>query len=468
MLCKSKQKLLTGIQGIKMLLKFYSRLKIAIPFFLLYSTPNVSNASCLDDVTANLQLRGFNDTASVIEYLVKLDKKLLSGSASPTWQDIQNVTRALTQLRTEKRASIQSSSIDSYISELKTAAQKLKDDPVWLTKIGLNKEAILVENDLQSLASKTLFWDYIHFINKELPKELRIAIQTPARAERFVKLEKDALKIMNNQEKLFEKYFASSSGFSSWSSYRVAIQNAARSDNSIKTMLAMLDNEEVEFAMARPENARWWTERVGFQNQHVTGSSRGYSGKIGRNAAEAGMSNHTYEQFSQLSDELKPRYGYLHRTVKEDQELDSLHYGSDYFFFDKNKLKHRVSFTIDDSLNAYNLKYRGWKSGEVVNAQEYFLNFIPWSRRSILASLIDPHDDSGIHQTHSSKIGLKTQDQSSKYTELQYWGNVDLSHVKKFAFTEIPPEGDFLKALNKNKVEIWDATNRRFKRWTAP
>ncbi len=111
------------------------------------------------------------------------------------------------------------------------------------------------------------------------------------------------------------------------------------SDKDVAPYLKELLDGGFEFAINRPENGRFWIEKVGFHNQHETGSSGGHKSSLGRNAVEASYLNKTTEIYSNFDNDLKPKYGYLLRSSNPRDSISSASwYGKDVYFFKKKNL----------------------------------------------------------------------------------------------------------------------------------
>jgi hypothetical protein len=260
-------------------------------------------------------------------------------------------------------------------------------------------------------------------------------------------------------------YLLAKQGIPSYEAYKKIVAN---SDASIQKAAQMLNADDFEFAMLRPESGRFWIEKAGFHNQHVTGSSRGYMGNQGRNATEASYLGMSYDNYAKMDNDLKPKYGFLLPKIDSALSLYVPHYGTDIFIFKKEALETRVTFTLGDSLDAMSyMSKENWRYGQASKPTAWDHVFTPWQRKEILApflaqaipqSRLSINFDSKITLGKNHDIKLSRSHSSNHYVELQYWGPLNLSQVKAFAFINQPPTGDFLQALIRYKIPIYKAS----------
>ncbi|RYZ62874.1 MAG: hypothetical protein EOP09_18385, partial [Proteobacteria bacterium] len=220
---------------------------------------------------------------------------------------------------------------------------------------------------------------------------------------------------------------------------------AGSGSKTVRDTYEILKSENVEFKMNRPSRGRFWIEHTGFQNQHVTGSSGGFKGKMGRNAAEATYLNTEYEAYAKAHDDLKPKYGML--EFKDLSKFsDASAYGDDAYTFKKESVAGRVTFTLGDSLNAMSGMGRMmFLTGKTEAATKWDHVFTPWERRAQIAPFVVAGERLGqVSADHN--IPLARAHQKTEYVELQFWGPLNLDHVETFTFTGSPPNGTFLKA----------------------
>lgn len=120
--------------------------------------------------------------------------------------------------------------------------------------------------------------------------------------------------------------------------------------NSFKRALKKIPNGELALnlfsegnlllTIRRPEGARFWIEKTGFQNQRITGSSRGSFDPKYRDNVESLLSHTPPDQFAKLHIETKPKYGLLmskdlsHFNASSSDQVGS-GYGSDLWILKK-------------------------------------------------------------------------------------------------------------------------------------
>jgi hypothetical protein len=332
----------------------------------------------------------------------ELDPDLVHGKKIPTWQDFEKLDQILADVRQGKgdvAAKGQSEELKKILADVAEAA---KNDEK-LKALGAKGEKLAAqtyrptEYDLKALYQKKL-WE----LDRELPKDLKIRITHIPFDARGPGLVKDARAIIAQQEKHFDELFATS-GFKDDASLKAAVR--AHSPEG-KLVMDDLESENVDFAMRRPEGARWWTPKVGFQNQRVTGNSRGSYSPDFRDQVEASMASQKLSEYKKVDTEVKPVYGYLKAKpggpLQED--MSATQYGEDVYVFKKDHVRDRLTWTAGDSF--------GWNSrtgddAEKPLAKDWDSQFVPWKDRSLLApDLID-----GVKQKRGFVGGLGGTDE---------------------------------------------------------
>jgi hypothetical protein len=166
--------------------------------------------------------------------------------------------------------------------------------------------------------------------------------------------------------------------------------------------------------MRRPQNGRWWIEKVGFQNQHVTGSSKGTLNPDLRNQAEAfylGKTN--LKKQAEEDPEIKPNYGYLEFASPHAPLRNAVtDYGQDIFVFKRHVLE-RLTLTIGDSLENYcEIPGRPEKIEEIsaieTGKRPWMTLFIPWKNRILAAPFIQ-YDRSKFVEKIGNTYGLEKE-----------------------------------------------------------
>ena len=301
-----------------------------------------------------------------------------------------------------------------------------------------------------------------HKVLKNLPAEFRPSIARLTLDPRRHKLNQQARDLIRQLEKSFELAFPTS-GHESFEKFEATLR--ASPDPDVQKALQIVDQGQLQISMHRPESGRFWIPKVGFQNQFVTGSSRGNLDHETRNSVEAELTGQKPEDYQRLDAELKPKYGTL-RVVKEvglvNDSLASA-YGNDIYTFKTDLIADRTTLYIEDSLVAarYNskplLKYEG--------------SFIPWNRRLLLVPFMTHHladnrfGRPGVKEGVARLVPARNADHCGVYFEAQIFGRVDLDLVDSFQFKKIPPSGEFLQELKKRNIRIIDGRDGVGRSW---
>lgn len=209
-----------------------------------------------------------------------------------------------------------------------------------------------------------------------------------------------------------------------------------------------------EFAMRTPGHIRDSIAEKGFLNQHDTKTSRGTLDNNYRANAEAAFLGVTREQYDQLPNSVRPKYGYLQpsRETGLSHQNGASQYGEDTFVF-KPSIKNHVTFYPTDSLG-YSTASRGYGGTKGAAATEWHHLLQPWSQRMLLAPSLEVTKDKQLLMGAAPPPGFKAQT-SSRYLEIQIWRPVTLKDVARFEFTSTPPTGTFLKSLRDSGVKIY-------------
>ena len=330
----------------------------------------------IDTSYCELALSGLNKIDSrlgeVFQFVEGLDPKLVSSERLPGWQDIEALKTATQKLK-ETKSDLQSKGeLDQAI---KSATEALAGYQNTTHSTELRAE---VKNDHPSSAYKPteydlkrVYQDLIFTFNRQLPRDLRLPITRLPYDLRHEKLLTQARELVAAQEAKFDPFF-STCGFSDLNSLRIVIQGSSVASQKV---LDLLENQ-YEFAMNRPENARWWVPKVGFQNTGSTGNkSADYL--LYRNTKEAARTLQPLSSYELLDGELKPEYGYLRPkpSVEIVQSGSADSYGTDTYIFKNEKVQDRVTWTqgnseTPDGIDSENPVLTDW--------QDFF---IPWKYR---------------------------------------------------------------------------------------
>lgn len=416
---------------------------------------------------------GMRNVVNALAKIQAIDPQVLAGNKTPSWYDFEIISQIRPALKEHamiskimiKTGAAKSNDLQSLYVELNQAwssanrraqIEGLRDSKDRSTSYAPGEYGL-----------KLGFQMTLQALNDYLPSQMRF----PA-----PKLSKDlTTPAINAEAKLIVEAMAyendrlmQSQGVASYEGLKKSISESA--DAEVRSNLNNLENEHFQFAMNRPDRGRFWIEHAGFQNQHVTNTSGGFTGKKARNAVEATYLNVEYDPYSKAHDDLKPKYGSL-VIGNASQENNLSHYGDDLYTFKKSSLDGRVTFTLGDSLNAMSqLRRMGFAVGKTEVATTWDHIFTPWSRRAILAPFIKSYSKETEIQSSSidPTLPLKRAHAGSEYVELQIWGNLTLDHVETFTFTGTPPSGTFLKALKARQISIFDKRSGLAKPWQEP
>lgn len=416
--------------------------------------------------------------------LDQIPKSVLRGEANPNWQQFDQVRSLRLKLLLED-FSVDPAALQRYrelmkeLEQIYTDAQRLPDQKPSVLSSNLKSQLSQIKYGPTDYKFRQAFREELVKLYRQLPETLRTPLlELPVDGQKAIN-HKIALEVVKELEhSVLAKY--QTSGFQSPEALREVIETKGNPD--VKRAAQQLDAEDFEFAILRPENARWWVPKVGFHNQHVTGTSRGYLNNMARDVVEASHLDVTYDDFQTQDKDLKPKYGLL--IPKFDSGLrrrSAPGYGSDMFILNKDRVRDRTTWTAGDSLNSalvYNPQFRFGVFKAPVFWDQFF---IPWSQRLLLAPLIQKYEHTQlVPQPHYMNIEtdaslpsdspqkLKRSYPNNEYVELQFWGELGLDDVKAFVFQIHPPSGDFLTALLRHKIPIYESGEdmRTYKPWT--
>ncbi len=184
----------------------------------------------------------------------------------------------------------------------------------------------------------------------------------------------------------------------------------------------------------------------GFLNQFETGTSGGTLSSHTRKTA-------SHRLFGDDTDNMKDsefeKYGYLGSTdfAVDAKTSATGQYGSTIIHFNKDKLKDRVTYTVDDSLgNAMYGEVAGGKIGK-----ECSISGVPLYNTSDLLEYFKESDWNEIDNADelAQVIGCR-------YWELQYHGDLTMDDVESICFTRYDkPTEDVLKQLKDLGIKVY-------------
>jgi hypothetical protein len=403
--------------------------------------------------------------------LSQITSKKFAGLESPGWKNVDDLEKVVALLKNKRGEFENDDELFAAIIEAHPRAETV----IATLNRELQKTVFDGPGHIANLEIRYYFRSKLEELNNLLPKQLKIhLVELPKRDELLAKVRADGIDYVDDLEKGFEELLPTS-GYNTYKEFQQAIDSHV---DSIGKVAQLIRDEDIELAMHRPENARWWVPKVGFHNQHVTGSSKGYMGQKGRNAVEAGLSRRTYDDYAEIDNDLKPKYGLLRPKTGSDLKAKIPGYGNDVYIMDMEKVRNRLTWTPGDSLNRLNQIDQSWRSGGVKEATSWDDLFIPWQYRELMSPLLSNAVENRntlsltTSQTIADGIELEFKNRRSgsvEYLEIQIWGPLRITDVKKFIFLEKEPSGDFLQILKDNNIEIFDGRGRKDPvPWTAP
>lgn len=411
------------------------------------------------------------DLPNLISRISSLPVPVVSGRQKPTWDDFDQLEKILEDVKKIKNVFRDR---PNARQEIHLLAQELQKEMVSSPFFIDFKKAVNSPLDTKAYLPteyelKRAYQFYLARLNKELPRELRIPhkrIPLDSRREQIIA---EAKKTSKELEVAFEKIFLTADS-SNYAAFEAELR--ASTNPLVIKALQMIDNDQIQVVIRRPEAGRFWIPKTGFQNQFVTGSSKGSLDPFGRNSAENKMYNFdNMEIYAAKDPEFKPKYGTL-RANSQSGVVSSLSktywYGGDIYTLKIEQLKDRLSWFPMDSLG---IGKRIPKNGQ----KEWDDLFIPWSYRLLMVPLMIR--DLGQNQMNAGQISEDFPNVfnrtsyyfkvSSNYWEAQILGSLTIRDVAELEFTQTPPSGEFLSQLRKYNIKIRDGRTQPAVDWTG-
>lgn len=399
-----------------------------------------------------LALRSQPDLAKFVDDFFRINPASITEARTLVWEELDRLSKSIEMLR-EMRAK-------GDIDAAKTLAKLAEGAEVSATLAKFRDAWNAARLDHEYAASeyelKSYFVERLKVLNGELPEAWRIAVPELPPNPKYEALVLEGRALLARQEDLMEKLLPTT-GFESIEGLRTAI----KADPGSAGVLAELDAGTMRIAMSRPSRGRFWIQHAGFQNQRVTGTSGGMNSPAKRDAAESNLLNMAVAEYQTKDDELKPQYGHVRRSPETgDPALEggASSYGDDVYFFKAESITDRTTFFMTDSLGP----------GYRARAEKWDQIFIPWKYRDLMAPFIELSLDSTgatkAQQRSSSAIPELTTE-SAYYIETQIFGPLRLTDVDAFQFNKTPPAGEFLAALTKQGVKIYDGRQGKPRPW---
>ncbi len=434
---------------------------------------------CTEHLTSLIKETYYEEVAAEslkegFEKLTNLDLELVAGAKVPGWQEVENLKEILAIFEdVEKKYKFPSEQDRVDFFERVFAETENVDKFFVDIKPFLKKDIQLEKMDTSQIETIVYYRKTLERVNSFLPISFRFKFSQIDSDILMMNLVKDGQEVVGQQTKLLADLFKTS-GYKNIEKFRKAIKNNKSDLGDVVD--AIVKEENIEIAIQRPINARWWIPKTGIHNQHVTGSSRGYLGSEGRNAAEASMIGSKYDNYAARDNDVKPKYGLL--RPKTDGEIKPIHahYGADVYIVDLEKVRDRLTWTPGDSLNRHANTNKTWSTGNVIKPKNWDDIFLPWSSRDLMIPILSNSYKNGqLSLTRSQsvaagfdKLKFGFKEARSEYLEIQIWGPVRITDLKEFIFKGNEPEGDFLNELIANKIKIFDGRQNPPVEWVPP
>ena len=188
-----------------------------------------------------------------------------------------------------------------------------------------------------------------------------------------------------------------------------------------------------------------------FMNLFETGTSNGVPNTNARMIASKNLFGHNLDKESFVSSE---KYGYLSsKDFLKDIEFFSKRHGTSQYGgviinFNKDKIKDRITYTLDDSLLAGATKAvvpGDFNKNLSLGIDKYNLKKYYESLKSLSES------DDAISLTKE----IKKENGFFRYIELQYHGDITLDDVNEICFTNDLPKEDIIKILKDKNIKLF-------------
>lgn len=251
------------------------------------------------------------------------------------------------------------------------------------------------------------------------------------------------------QSKLF-----STSGYATPAKLRSAIKKHSK---EYADTLNFIDDQLV-VAIHRPENARFWIPLTGFQNQRVTGSSKGSLNPDYRNQVESALTFQETLEYSQKSVRYMPNYGEARPEAGTTLHIPNKGadgYGSDLWIVKKSLYDSRASWTPRDSFGQF-------RAANFESAKSWDQMFIPWTSRELMVPYAMGEKRFGVQEGAfnpglvKSDFSLEGNRSGSSYFEVQIWGPLSLNDIEAFHFKVNPPTREFYDLLVSKGIKVYD------------
>lgn len=314
-----------------------------------------------------------------------------------------------------------------------------------------------VQYEPTAYAMQTIFRKQLSGFLELLSPSLRFTLPTLPPDNRPQVTAQQTEILMNRLKARYAELFPTT-GHASLEAYETAVRQSGHPE--LIDSFDLLKNVGFELSIRRPTNGRFWLPKVGFHNQFLTGSSKGYYTPEGRNHVEAGWTATDYDEYINYNIETKPKYGsfrpLLTDTVSVAADAEK-QYGDDIYLIRLERIKDRLTFNLGDSngLRARNHRSSGRWEDVTWQAEAWDQLFIPWDYRTLIAPYLNRTAFGKAHDA-SNSILKKTWKLDYIYFEIQIFGELTLDDIHTLIFTLEPPDDKYYAELKARGIEIYD------------
>lgn len=439
------------------------RLSLALA---LSSVPLVAHANPCGSLQSELD--GLDPRVSgIIELVkVKVTPDLVSGKQTPSWQNFEDLSLIIGKIHEVKSSLASKGELEAAMRLVAEAAPEIMAAPAF-QKLKEAGDAEAPSGDTYAPTEyelKRLYQELLLDLNRELPRSMAVKFPRLNQDARRKSISERTEALSKRAREVFDG-LASTTGASSYEQ----VERDIAANPKFAPMLELLKTGQIELSIRRPERGRWWVPKVGFQNQFVTGSSRGANDPDSRNRVEGSSLQMTAAEYAKEDAETKPKYGSVRPSPTsglEPANTDGM-YGEDVYILKEEAIKDRLTWSQFDS------RYRQLNISSLneQKADAWDRTFIPWENNALMAPFMvagaaaRPGTVGGTGTPAEAPFKLSVSIPSNNYLETQIFGQLDLSHVKAFEFTYQPPEGAFLAELQRHGIEIRDGRTWPPKPW---
>ena len=221
--------------------------------------------------------------------------------------------------------------------------------------------------------------------------------------------------------------------------------------NLIRKKIKNVEENSAFLMRYKREDLESLTKTNKFMNLFETGTSSGVPNTNARMVASRNLFGHNLEKETFIFSE---KYGYLSsKDFLEDIDFFSKRYGTSQYGdiiinFNKDKIKDRITYTLDDSLLAGATKAvvpGDFNKNLSLGIDKYNLKKYYESLKSLSES------DDAISLTKE----IKKENGFFRYIELQYPGDITLDDVNEICFTIDLPKEDIIKILKDKNIKLF-------------